>query len=177
MAYHPVLPADRPCQHCQHVFQAKDKRRLYCSSSCNTLACQARKTTKSPKSLQPASGTKADRQTLALSAQNVATLTVGAGVVAGLNYLANDRPAHAELMGMLTEIKAALAKLTGPSKAEKALDYLTQYIDAQRAGDPGLDQRMKKAQLQKEPSPKKEASVSSDINSLLRELRKERRRK
>jgi hypothetical protein len=112
MAYRPVLLTDRLCRHCQTVFQAKDKRRLYCSSSCNTLACQARKTTKSPKSLQATVITKKEKQHLALSAQNLATLTVGAGVVAGFNYLANDRPAHAELMGMLAEIKVALAKLT-----------------------------------------------------------------
>lgn len=104
----------------------------------------------------------------------MATLTVGAGVVAGLNYLANDRPAHAELIRMLGEIQAALAELTDSSKA---LDYLTQYIDAQRAGDPRLDQRMKQAELRKKPPQPKEASIQSDVKGLLRELRKERCRK
>ena len=114
-----------------------------------------------------------------MSAQNVATLAVGAGVVAGLNYLANDRPAHAEITSVLHEIKASLATLTESSKAEKALDYLVGYIDAQRAGDTSLDQRMKQAQQRKEPPKKKEAPVSSDsdINGLLRGIRKQRRRK
>ena len=174
MAYRPVLLTDRLCRHCQTVFQAKDKRRVYCSSSCNTLACQARKTAKAPKPIQSKVVTKAEKQHLALSAQNVATLTVGAGVVAGLNYLANDRPAHAELMGLLSEIKSSLAKLSESSKAEKALDYLVAYIDAQRAGDSGLDQRMKQAELRKKPPQPKEASIQNDVKGL---LRKERCRK
>ena len=85
MAYRPVSTTDRLCQHSHAVFQANHKRRLYCSSSCNTLACQARKTTKSAKASPIAVLPKADERTLPLTAQNVATLTVGAGIVAGLN--------------------------------------------------------------------------------------------
>ncbi|MCC5612785.1 hypothetical protein LC612_40380 [Nostoc sp. CHAB 5834] len=177
MAYRPVSTTDRLCQHCKTVFQAKDKRRMYCSSSCNTLACQARKDKKATKTAQPVVNHKVESGALPLSAKSVATLAVGAGVVAGLNYLANDRPAHAELMSALDDIKAFLAKSAESAKVEEALDYLVRYIDAQRAADSGLDQRMKQSQPRDEPPKKQAAPVSSGLEGLLSKNLKKRRRK
>ncbi|MCC5610926.1 hypothetical protein LC612_30305 [Nostoc sp. CHAB 5834] len=142
------------------MFQAKDKRRLYCSSSCNTMACQARKTTKSTKTSQLPLTSEVDGQTLPLSAQNIATLTVGAGVAAGLNYLANDRPAHAEIMSTLHEIKGLLEKLTSSSQSDQVLDYIISYIDAQRRVDVELSNRMRQAHQQREQQRQQKAQAA-----------------
>lgn len=174
MPYRPVSTTDRLCQHCQTVFQAKDKRRMYCSSSCNTLACQARKTTKPANStLLPSRAEEAERS-LPLSMETVTTLAAGASVVAGLNYLANDRPAHAEVMAALHEIKALLEKLTAPAKADQTLDYIVSYIDAQRGVDPGLSERMRQAHQQRQQQQKHKAQVGQDIKDRLLTNRKRR---
>lgn len=42
MAYKPVPTSQKVCVHCHTVYYAKDQRRMYCSSSCNTKAWMAR---------------------------------------------------------------------------------------------------------------------------------------
>jgi hypothetical protein len=43
MAYHKRPLTTRSCSHCHRAYQAVDRRRLYCSSSCKVLACQHRR--------------------------------------------------------------------------------------------------------------------------------------
>jgi len=43
MAYHKVVPVARQCAFCGTEFLAAHRRRIYCSNSCNTRMCLARK--------------------------------------------------------------------------------------------------------------------------------------
>lgn len=43
MTYHKRPIQTRKCAHCRTTFESNHKSRLYCSNSCNTLACRARK--------------------------------------------------------------------------------------------------------------------------------------
>jgi hypothetical protein len=43
MAYHKRLATTRICVHCHEAYQAVDRRRLYCSSSCKVQACKAKR--------------------------------------------------------------------------------------------------------------------------------------
>lgn len=43
MAYRKRLPTVHTCVHCHEVYQAVDRRRLYCSSSCKVQACKAKR--------------------------------------------------------------------------------------------------------------------------------------
>ncbi|TDN39892.1 hypothetical protein E4631_24960 [Hymenobacter sp. UV11] len=43
MAYHKRPLTTRTCAHCHEAYQAVDRRRLYCSSSCKVSACQRRR--------------------------------------------------------------------------------------------------------------------------------------
>lgn len=43
MAYHKRPATTRTCVHCHEAYQAVDRRRLYCSSSCKVQACKAKR--------------------------------------------------------------------------------------------------------------------------------------
>lgn len=43
MAYRKRLPTAHTCVHCHEGYQAVDRRRLYCSSSCKVQACKAKR--------------------------------------------------------------------------------------------------------------------------------------
>lgn len=43
MAYHKRPATTRTCVHCHDAYQAVDRRRLYCSSSCKVQACKAKR--------------------------------------------------------------------------------------------------------------------------------------
>jgi hypothetical protein len=43
MAYHKRLSTTRTCVHCHDPYEAVDRRRLYCSSSCKVQACKAKR--------------------------------------------------------------------------------------------------------------------------------------
>lgn len=43
MAYHKRPATTRTCVHCLEAYQAVDRRRLYCSSSCKVQACKAKR--------------------------------------------------------------------------------------------------------------------------------------
>jgi hypothetical protein len=93
MAYHKRPATTRTCVHCQETYQAIDRRRLYCSSSCKVQACKAKrrrrlaakaqlaappKTATSP-TISSAAAT-ASPQTLAWNLQNMAVLGTAAAL-------------------------------------------------------------------------------------------------
>lgn len=79
MPYQPVPPVTRLCAFCGTPYTLPHQRRIYCSNSCNTRACVARKAAKTsatPQSTQLGAPTSATSTsvTLAVNAQNVALL-------------------------------------------------------------------------------------------------------
>ena len=79
MPYQPVPTVARICAFCGTPFTLPHQRRIYCSNSCNTRACVARKAAKTsanPQSKQLGAPTPAasTNVTLAVNAQNVAML-------------------------------------------------------------------------------------------------------
>jgi ribosomal protein S27AE len=87
MAYKRVPEQVRECAFCGSAFTAAHRRRLYCSSSCNTRACVARKAAQAVRAttevdlgkanslVSPASAS-AGTVTLAHNLQNWAMLTI-----------------------------------------------------------------------------------------------------
>ena len=82
MAYKPVPTSQKICVHCNTVYYAKDQRRMYCSSSCNTKAWMARHELSGSHQSQtkPKSKEASGNGSLEFSLHNVAT--IGAGVLA-----------------------------------------------------------------------------------------------
>ncbi|MGI4820195.1 MAG: hypothetical protein ACRYFV_03185 [Janthinobacterium lividum] len=93
MAYHKRPATTRSCVHCQESYQAVDRRRLYCSSSCKVQACKAKRRRRLAAKAQLAAlpktatatvtsctATKASPQTLAWNLQNVAVLGTAAAL-------------------------------------------------------------------------------------------------
>lgn len=81
MPYQPAPVLTRLCAFCGTQFTLPHRRRLYCSNSCNTRACVARKATRnrvdSPSKLLGAPAVEAPAAvTLAVNAQNVALLAL-----------------------------------------------------------------------------------------------------
>ncbi|MGI4884005.1 MAG: hypothetical protein ACRYFR_03490 [Janthinobacterium lividum] len=81
MPYQPVPTVARLCAFCGTTFTLPHQRRIYCSNSCNTRACVARKSAKTsaaPQSKQLGAPTSAasTNVTLAVNAQNVALLAL-----------------------------------------------------------------------------------------------------
>jgi hypothetical protein len=81
MPYQPVPAVTRICAFCGTAFTLPHQRRIYCSNSCNTRACVARKAAKTsaaPLAELPVGPTPAASPsvTLALNAQNVALLAL-----------------------------------------------------------------------------------------------------
>jgi len=102
MAYHKRPATSRHCVHCHDAYQAVDRRRLYCSSSCKVQACKAKRRQRlagkgTPLAALPtaleAPGKPAP-QTLAWNAQNLTVLGTAAalgnlGVKAGERVVAS----------------------------------------------------------------------------------------
>lgn len=81
MPYQPVPTSARICAFCGTSFTLPHQRRIYCSNSCNTRTCMARKAAKTsaaPPSKQLGAPTSAASPTvtLAVNAQNVALLAL-----------------------------------------------------------------------------------------------------
>jgi len=91
MAYHKRPVTTRPCVHCNEAYQAVDRRRLYCSSSCKVQACKAKRRRRlAAKGLalgatplvpnKPTTTNTPSPQTLAWNAQNIAVLGTAAAL-------------------------------------------------------------------------------------------------
>lgn len=141
MAYTPKQMTDRICTHCGTSYQARDKRRIYCSSSCNTLAWMARQE-KKPTDLPKTDKAQPDGS-LALTTQNVATIAVGAAATAGINYLLNDRPAQQEVKQMLQQVIDGQKRIE--VRVANVANVQADHIIAQMGSDPLLRQRMDQA--------------------------------
>lgn len=81
MSYQPAPLVARLCAHCGTEFVLPHRRRIYCSNSCNTRACLARKATKTTATglsapLARPTPEAAAGVTLALNPQNVALLAL-----------------------------------------------------------------------------------------------------
>ncbi|MGI4734606.1 MAG: hypothetical protein ACRYG7_05615 [Janthinobacterium lividum] len=81
MPYQPAPAVTRTCAFCGTAFTLPHRRRIYCSNSCNTRACVARKAAKTsaaPLAALPVVPTSvaSTSVTLALNAQNVALLAL-----------------------------------------------------------------------------------------------------
>ena len=79
MPYQPAPTLARTCAFCGTAFTLPHRRRIYCSNSCNTRACVARKAAKasgapSTAALGAPTPTASSNVTLAVNAQNVALL-------------------------------------------------------------------------------------------------------
>jgi hypothetical protein len=120
MAYHKRPATTRSCVHCHDAYQAVDRRRLYCSSSCKVQACKAKRRRRLaakadvlaakqlPLAGPAAAGTtppKPSAQTLEWNLQNIAVLGTAAalgnlGVKAGerlVNGVKQPQQSAAEL--------------------------------------------------------------------------------
>jgi hypothetical protein len=133
MAYHKRPATTRTCVHCLEAYQAVDRRRLYCSSSCKVQACKAKRrrrlAAKGPALAAPitvsATSTTPLPQTLDWSLQNFGVLSaasafgtlgvkLGEQVVESLKQppaSAPAPPAQAQLVDPLNWLPAGL--LTG----------------------------------------------------------------
>lgn len=134
MAYRPVTPKIRNCAQCKEEFTAKDRRRIYCSSSCNTLAWMARQEVE-PNSQPLAKGN------LSFSLQNVGVAAAGSGVMAAANYFLNDAPFYKALQAKLDKIEHNQGYQAGQTKA-----YYTQLQRLQAAlryALPDVDQHLR----------------------------------
>jgi hypothetical protein len=102
MAYHKRPATNRICVQCHEAYQAVDRRRLYCSSSCKVQACKAKRRQRLHAKAQPLaalpaqleSPAKPGPQTLAWNAQNLTVLSTAAalgnlGVKAGEHVVAS----------------------------------------------------------------------------------------
>lgn len=105
MAYIPVPTTSRICAHCNGIYYAKDRRRLYCSSSCNTLAWIARKGHQTEK-------TGFAKGDLNFSFNNVATVATGTLVADGVKALFDNTPSTQEIMARLVSLEKRLGELT-----------------------------------------------------------------
>lgn len=122
MAYKPVPLSPKICVHCNTVYYAKDKRRQYCSSSCNTLAWMARRGLSGAD--QPQTKPKQTGATLDPSWQNMGIL-VGSSLLADatkatLNAVFDVEPTNREVMDQLNEIKQMLQRID-PGEATTGL--------------------------------------------------------
>ena len=94
----------RVCVQCNTVYYAKDKRRLYCSSSCNTRAWMARAGHEGGK-------TASTRGDLNFSFHNVATVATGTLVADGIKSMFGDEPTNEEIMAKLASVEQQLTEL------------------------------------------------------------------
>ena len=137
MAYHPVLPTPRICAHCNTHFVAKDKRRIYCSSSCNTLAWLARQ----PQKKQAVSKASSQEKDLAFSFQNIATMAAGSTIASGVNYVFNDAPFYEALSKRLSTMEHHLGREAG--KTDTMNKKLNQFIRAVRIALPDVHTQLR----------------------------------
>lgn len=125
MAYRPVPLTPHTCVHCNTLYYAKDKRRIYCTSSCNTLAWMARKATqKTPKPLV--------RVQPSLSTQDIATLVITQVSTLFANYKLNDQPARKEILDKLAKLEKQL------QQSIPATQYQLNFVDACLQAQPEL---------------------------------------
>lgn len=75
MAYHKRPLTARLCAHCHAPFEAAHKARMYCSNSCNTLACRSRKA--SPTRGRPVAPPPSPAASLTFDPQTLAVLAAG----------------------------------------------------------------------------------------------------
>ena len=88
MAYTKRLATTRTCVHCHEAYQAVDRRRLYCSSSCKVQACKAKRrrrlAAKGPTLAAPVSAsptpTAPPSQSLSWDAQTVGVIGVASAL-------------------------------------------------------------------------------------------------
>ncbi len=124
MAYRKVPAQVRTCAFCSTEFEATHRGRLYCSGSCNTRACKARKA-QQPVSEALAAPTvvvdprpAASPVTLANNVQNWTMLTVAPQLPklagAALQFLGDLFTPTASATGPSTWLPAALRQVTGP---------------------------------------------------------------
>ena len=99
MAYIPVPTSQKVCVRCHTVYYAKDRRRLYCSSSCNTLAWMDRQGLESKQLISKAKQTGGE---LDYTLSNVTTIATGVLIADGTKALANAlldiQPTNAQIM-------------------------------------------------------------------------------
>ena len=143
MAYRPVPETPHTCVHCNALYYAKDKRRIYCTSSCNTLAWMARKPTqKTPKPLVKVQTSP--------SPQNVGVGAVEVGIALGANYLFNDLPAQNKIITKLDcmeqGIEFGLNQLV--SAAQKQNDFINACVLARPELEPFMEQVRRQGELE-----------------------------
>lgn len=99
MPYQPVALSNRFCAHCGGQFTAKDKRRIYCSSSCNTLAWMARNS-------QDRVSDKVEQVDgdLNFNLNNVGVSAAGAMLVTGAKQVLNDSPFQESVLNDLKSL-------------------------------------------------------------------------
>lgn len=110
MTYHPRPLQKRKCAHCQRTFNAAHKSRIYCSSSCNTLAWRARNAATAadagPHAAQPAGSD------LPFSAQTVGVVAAGTLAANAGTYLAQQLwQGGTDTELLRAEVRAAFADL------------------------------------------------------------------
>ncbi|MBO0940078.1 hypothetical protein J2I47_26270 [Fibrella sp. HMF5335] len=114
MAYKPVPTTQKVCVRCNTIYYAKDRRRLYCSSSCNTLAWMDRRGLGS--SNQSQVEPKKAAGGLEFSLNNIGTIATGVLVAdtakVGLNALFDVQPTNAQIMAELKALRQENARLT-----------------------------------------------------------------
>lgn len=149
MAYRPVPQGPRVCVHCNTLYYAKDKRRIYCSSSCNTLAWLARKATQQIPKPKPVAGNESalalldiDATTLgatgqsSLSTKDVAASAIGAALVAGANYFFNDLPAQNRMSTELDSLEQGIESFF--RQMASGMQYQIDFINAFLLANPDL---------------------------------------
>lgn len=145
MAYIPVPTTQKICKQCNTLYYAKDRRRLYCSSSCNTLAWMARKGTQ--KTYKLASGN------LSFSLQNIGVTGLGATAAAVGNYVLNDLPFRKEVLAKLATMDKGIEQ--GLNQLLAAAQQHIDFVNAMKQIEPALEYRMKEVKRQRLETAKK----------------------
>lgn len=136
MAYTPVPMTTRVCVQCNRVYYAKDKRRLYCSSSCNTRAWMARVGDEREK----IGSSKGD---LNYSLKNLAMMTAGSLVADAVQELFSDQPTNQEIMTKLASVEKQLTELVTIREQLRTINTnQVDQIKAEMIQDPGFKQAL-----------------------------------
>jgi len=124
----------RVCVHCNTLYYAKDKRRLYCTSSCNTLAWKARQGDQSEKKAPANSSAQGE---LEYSFNNIATVATGSLVADGVKALFDNSPTTQEIMARLANLEKQLGELTTIRKQLRMINVnQVDQIKAEMLKDP-----------------------------------------
>lgn len=140
--YRPRPYQQRACQHCSMHFETNHSRTKYCGDSCRVKAFYARKATNKPLTPQTTGNLSFSAQDVGVVAAGAAIgAAIGAGRVAVVKYLANDRPAQQHVIDLLNSIKQGQAKVN-LTPLTSALEYLVCYVEAQVDAEFTLGPRM-----------------------------------